>query len=107
MPRRCPAALNVRSTQVVITSVMKEEARARKFTDDDSNEGIIKALQETNYGRCVFQLDNNVVDHQVVNMEFEDGATATFSMCGFTRDTNRTVQIMGTKGEIRGNMVGK
>src|SRR5690625_6653322 len=37
-------------------------------------------------------------------MEFEGGATATFSMCGFTRDQNRTVQIMGTKGEIRGNM---
>ena len=77
---------------------------ARKFTEDDSNEGIIKALQETDYGRCVYQHDNNVVDHQVVNMEFEDGATATFSMCGFTREQTRIVQIMGTKGEIRGNM---
>src|SRR5699024_2479723 len=60
--------------------------------------------QETDYGRCVYQSDNNVVDHQVVNMEFEDGATATFSMCGFTREQTRMVQIMGTKGEIRGNM---
>src|SRR5699024_4440009 len=77
---------------------------ARKFTEDASNEGIIKALQETDYGRCVYQHDNNVVDHQVVNMEFEDGATATFSMCGFTREQTRIVQIMGTKGEIRGNM---
>ena len=48
--------------------------------------------------------DNNVVDHQVVNMEFEGGATATFSMSGFTREQTRIVQIMGTKGEIRGNM---
>ncbi|MDY0409225.1 Gfo/Idh/MocA family protein [Virgibacillus soli] len=78
---------------------------ARKFAKDDTNEAIITALNETNYGRCVFKLDNDVVDHQVVNMEFEDGATATFSMCGFTRDTTRTVQIMGTKGEIRGNMM--
>ena len=77
---------------------------ARKFTEDDSREGIIKALNETAYGKCVFKSDNNVVDHQVVNMEFEDGATATFSMSGFTRDQNRTVQIMGTKGEIRGSM---
>lgn len=37
-------------------------------------------------------------------MEFEGGATATFSMCGFTREQTRIVQIMGTKGEIRGNM---
>jgi len=77
---------------------------ARKFTEDDSNEGIIKALYETDYGRCVYRSDNNVVDHQVVNMEFAGGATATFSMCGFTRDQTRSVQIMGTKGEIRGNM---
>ena len=77
---------------------------AKKFTEDTSNEGIINALYETDYGKCVYQLDNNVVDHQVVNMEFEDGATATFSMCGFTREQTRIVQIMGTKGEIRGKM---
>lgn len=77
---------------------------ARKFTEDDSNAGIIKALNETSYGKCVFKSDNDVVDHQVVNMEFKGGATATFSMSGFTRDQTRMVQIMGTKGEIRGNM---
>ena len=77
---------------------------ARKFTEDDSREGIINALNETSYGKCVFRSNNDVVDHQVVNMEFEDGATATFSMSGFTREQTRMVQIMGTKGEIRGNM---
>ncbi|QCJ44366.1 Gfo/Idh/MocA family oxidoreductase [Bacillus sp. S3] len=77
---------------------------AKKFTEDYTNEGIIKALNETSYGKCVYRSDNNVVDHQVVNLEFEDGATATFSMCGFTREQTRIVQIMGTKGEIRGNM---
>ncbi|PGY09922.1 Gfo/Idh/MocA family protein [Bacillus sp. AFS031507] len=77
---------------------------AKKFTEEYTNEGIVKALQETPYGKCVYRSDNNVVDHQVVNMEFEGGATATFSMCGFTREQTRIVQIMGTKGEIRGNM---
>lgn len=77
---------------------------AKKFTSDISNEGIIEALQTTPYGKCVYRSDNNVVDHQVVNLEFENGATATFSMCGFTREQTRIVQIMGTKGEIRGKM---
>ncbi|GAA0591439.1 Gfo/Idh/MocA family oxidoreductase [Virgibacillus siamensis] len=77
---------------------------AKKFTTDHSREGIIKALETTPYGKCVYQSDNNVVDHQVVNLEFENGATATFSMCGFTREQTRIVQIMGTKGEIRGKM---
>ncbi|WP_152392662.1 Gfo/Idh/MocA family protein [Paenibacillus guangzhouensis] len=77
---------------------------ARKFTLDTSREGILEALQTNDYGRCVYHSDNNVVDHQVASMEFADGATATFSMCGFTHNQTRTVQIMGTKGEIRGDM---
>ncbi|NOU88731.1 gfo/Idh/MocA family oxidoreductase [Paenibacillus sp. LMG 31460] len=75
---------------------------ARHFTEDLTRENIVKGLKETNYGRCVYKSDNNVVDHQVVNMEFTGGATATFSMCGFTRHQERRIQIMGTKGEIRG-----
>lgn len=83
-----------------------EEGRgwAKKFTQDNSREGVLKALKTTPYGKCVYRSDNNVVDHQVVNLEFASGATATFSMCGFTREQTRIVQIMGTKGEIRGNM---
>ncbi|QUW21526.1 Gfo/Idh/MocA family oxidoreductase [Sporosarcina sp. Marseille-Q4063] len=77
---------------------------AKKFTTDHTREGIIHALNTTPYGKCVYKSDNNVVDHQVVNLEFENGATATFSMCGFTREQTRIVQIMGTKGEIRGKM---
>lgn len=77
---------------------------AAKFTTDTSLEGILEALRTTPYGKCVYRSDNNVVDHQVVNMEFASGATAMFSMCGFTRDNTRIVQVMGTKGEIRGNM---
>lgn len=77
---------------------------AAKFAKDTSREAIIEGLNETDYGRCVFQSDNNVVDHQVVNMEFEGGTTASFSMSGFTREQTRITQIMGTKGEIRGNM---
>lgn len=75
-----------------------------KIYRDHSREGIIHALNTTDYGKCVYRSDNNVVDHQVVNLEFENGATATFSMCGFTREQTRIVQIMGTKGEIRGRM---
>ncbi|KRE70435.1 Gfo/Idh/MocA family protein [Paenibacillus sp. Soil750] len=77
---------------------------ARKFTQDTSREGVLEALRTTPYGKCVYRSNNNVVDHQVVNMEFESGSTATFSMCGFTHDNTRIVQIMGTKGDIRGNM---
>lgn len=74
------------------------------ISDDHSLEGRRKALEEGPYGRCVFRCDNDVVDHQVVNMEFENGVTAAFTMCAFSKEINRTIKLMGTLGEIRGNM---
>ncbi|MBP3961555.1 Gfo/Idh/MocA family protein [Paenibacillus lignilyticus] len=76
---------------------------ARHFTPELTKENIVQGLRETNYGRCVYKSDNNVVDHQVVGMEFANGATAMFSMCGFTFEQERRIQIMGTRGELRGD----
>ncbi len=69
--------------------------------DDLSEEGIRKALDETSYGRCVFRSPNDVVDHQVVNLEFEDGVTASYSLSGFSLVWERTLNLHGSKGEIR------
>lgn len=63
------------------------------------------ALRNTQYGKCVYKCDNDVVDHQTVNMLFEDGVTATFSMCAFNRG-GRFTHIMGTKGELRASLKG-
>ncbi len=58
-----------------------------------------KAFLESQYARCVFKCDNNVVDHQVVNMLFEDGITVTFTMAGFNKG-GRSTRVMGTEGEL-------
>jgi len=71
------------------------------ISDDMSIESRTKALKEGPYGRCVYQCDNNVVDHQVVCAEFANGVTAAFTMCAFTQEGNRTLKLMGTKAEIR------
>ena len=68
-----------------------------------TKEDIEKLITETNYGRCVFQCNNDVVDQQVVNLEYESGATASFVMSAFNRG-GRRIRIMGTKGELEGNM---
>lgn len=74
------------------------------ISSDLSIEGRLQALRNGPYGRCVYHCDNDVVDHQVVNMEFENGVTAAFTMCAFTNEMSRTLKLMGTKGEIRAHM---
>ena len=74
------------------------------ITTDLSEAGRRKALEEGPYGRCVYHCDNDVVDRQVVNLEFEGGAVATFTMTAFSADFSRQLKIFGTKGQITADM---
>lgn len=74
------------------------------ITTDLSEAGRRKALEEGPYGRCVYRCDNDVVDRQVVNLEFEGGAVATFTMTAFSADFSRQLKIFGTAGQITADM---
>jgi predicted dehydrogenase len=73
------------------------------LTNDLTDAGVTRALREGPYGRCVYACDNDVVDHQVVALEFAGGVTGTFTMTGFTEAGHRRTQIFGTKGSIDGD----
>ncbi|MFI6539617.1 Gfo/Idh/MocA family protein [Nonomuraea sp. NPDC050547] len=75
------------------------------ITEDVSAAGVREALRTGPYGRCVYACDNDVVDHQVVNMEFEGGASAAFTMTAFTPQQHRQTRIFGTHGSIEGDGV--
>ncbi len=70
---------------------------------EPTDEDVMEALRTTQYGKCVYKCDNNVVDHQVVNLLFEDDITVTFTMNAFNKG-GRFIHIMGTKGELRAAM---
>lgn len=73
-------------------------AATREANPDD--EMVKAAITNTQYGKCVYKCDNDVVDHQTVNLLFEDDITVTFTMNAFNKG-GRFIHIMGTKGEIR------
>ena len=56
-------------------------------------------IRTSDYGRCVYDSDNDAVDHQVVNFEFARGATGTFTMTAFAPG-GRTLRVHGTHGFI-------
>ena len=68
-------------------------------------EHILDAMKNTQYGKCVFKCNNNVVDHQTVNLRFGDDVYVDFTMSAFNKG-GRTIRIMGTKGEINAVMDG-
>jgi predicted dehydrogenase len=61
---------------------------------------VDEALRVGPYGRCVFTSDNDVVDHQVVSLEFANGVTAAFTLAAATRHEDRRTSIFGSGGQI-------
>lgn len=66
-------------------------------------EVIDKELASGPYGRCVYHCDNDVADHQVLNMELENQTTISFVANAFTLDDFRSTHIKMTYGEIDGD----
>jgi hypothetical protein len=67
----------------------------------DADPDLVRAwLRTSPWGRCAWRCDNDVVDRQVLAMEFEGGIAGTFTMTAF--DRHRNVTIRGTKGVLMG-----
>ncbi len=97
----CPySAIDIYTRRHVHLGVFDDLPQQQPARDKE----ILERLKVTDYGRCVFDMDNDQCDHYVANMVFENGVTAAFSMEAFTARGGRCTRIMGTHGEIVGDM---
>jgi predicted dehydrogenase len=98
----CPPAIEKRCVWSARNMYVRHDELKYLFADQ-SDEAMEKLISETEYGKCVYQSDNDVPDHQTVTMEFEGGATVSHVMTGFTNRNVRTTRIALTRGEIIGD----
>ncbi len=75
---------------------------ATVITDNCTRDEKWDAMRDGPYGRCVYRCDNDVPDHQSVNIQFENGITATMAMEGHSFLDGRWIRIDGTEGTIMG-----
>lgn len=75
------------------------------LSETPTPDSIRAALEKGPYGRCVYACDNDVADHQCVNMQFANGVCATFTVTAFTQECCRTMRAMGSLGELEIDML--
>lgn len=71
---------------------------------DKQGDAIMNYLKTTNYGRCAYRMDNDQPDHYTTNILFDNNTTAAFSMEAFTSYEGRRTRVMGSMGDIVGDM---
>lgn len=86
--------------RVAALDVDVSEGRDRKAIQRD----VMEKLKTSNYGKCVYHTDNDQPDHYVASMLFEDNVTVNFSMEAFTSDHGRKTRLMGSMGDLIGDM---
>ena len=70
-------------------------------TDEDR---IALLTGDSPYGRCIYKCDNDVVDRQSIMVNFASGAVGTMNMIGGSAAPMRRIHIIGTKGELFGEL---
>lgn len=74
-----------------------------KNWQDVTEEEKIESLKTYNpHGQCIYKAGGDIVDHQNVMVEFQNGSTAVHTLSLGAMRPGRSIWIQGTEGEIEG-----
>jgi predicted dehydrogenase len=73
---------------------------ARDICSVHTRDEHFNAVATGPFGNCAWHAGNDVVDHQIVQMEFADGATAACTLTGYSATNGRRTRLQGTHGEL-------
>lgn len=68
---------------------------------EPTSDALHQALRDGPYGRCVYFCGNDVVDHQVVLMEFEGDISVSLTMHGHSHNEGRSTRIEGSRASLK------
>jgi Oxidoreductase family, NAD-binding Rossmann fold/Oxidoreductase family, C-terminal alpha/beta domain len=63
-----------------------------------------RAIEEGQYGRCVWRAENDVCDDQTVLLRFGSDIHATFGLHALTAENTRSIRILFDTAELTGNL---
>ena len=98
----CPLTDCIYKAQTIYTSPEGDFFASYFTTKEHTQENVLTDLKGTQYDKCVYKTDNDVVDHQVTIMQFANGKTACHTMTAFSKEIYRDLKIHGTKAELVG-----
>ena len=99
--RRCPYS----AARIYLERFGGSRAWPNSVVAPGGDEAALRqALVTGPYGRCVYRCDNDVADHQLVQLEFENGVAVSLVVQAFSAEITRSLHAMGTHGEIHGDL---
>lgn len=78
----------------------KEWHRHFDIGENPTSGELLELLKISDYGKCVYHADNDVVDHQATILEMEDDITIDLTINGISLAAHRSTHIYGALGEI-------
>lgn len=78
--------------------------RLKKPLDEITDEEKMEFLKKDIYGQCAYTCGGDLVDRQSAIVTFNNGSVTTFNLVGGSTAPRRFLHIVGTKGEIVGNL---